>query len=293
MSIEKLLDNLWCFVEERDNKRLKFAVNPSVVPFRGKPFGKKFAHEIDNELKKGTRAEILWFGSNPNAPDSLHRLLWGKKPMAWREEGHKTEKMGGNKKFKKQYKKLKNGGQKGRRATDDKWDPLESPKGGWVHYQKALAGALGDDLTRVVMANAIPWGSHTTDELLEVLFEFDEDLLERMLKFSNQLVKDMIKALDPKLIIVPLSLARNKTLHEVVKKRKIKYQLLLPENSEGNSAQYINKAKNTTRNFNYSVQKYDNRTYLFVPHPSSLRIASGARQNFQSKLIEIFTAHLK
>jgi len=306
MKIQQLLEDLWEFVEQEKNIRLKYAVNPSILPFRGRPFGETKADDIDKKLKTG-RADVLWFGSNPNSPDSLHRLLWGQPPKRWNDKKFKE--------FEEQYKALKSS----REATQDPWhmtdnpkgwDPIQNPKGGWVHYRNGLAGVLDPkwlllarqqgwekedekprSLSSVVMANAIPWGSHTTDELLDVLFEFDRTLLKRMLDFSDRYVAKMIEALNPKLIIVPLSLARNKTLQNQ------KYPLRLRECAKKKhepyeDAQKNDGDKNKRRNFYYFSHEIHERKCLYVPHPSSLRIASGAVHNFQDMLTKVFAANL-
>jgi len=301
VTIQQLLENLWAFVEEPKNKRLKYAVNPSILPFRGRPFGKTTTHEIDKKLGSGEQADVLWFGSNPNAPDSFHRLLWGKPPAPWR--GKETTP---NDTFEKQYTALKSS----KEATQKNWDPIQKPRGGWLHYRNGLARALDPTwspqagtqkdgredpvLNRVVMANAIPWGSHTTDELLDVLLEFDKDLLEQLLLFSNKQVTDMIEALNPKLIIVPFSLAKNKALRQRVDELCIEeYPLLLDPALNPRSRSYTNEDKDDddkykTRNFNY----FEREKYLYLPHPSSLRIANGGVNHFQDILKEIFEEKL-
>ena len=310
MKIQQLLENLWKFVEQEGNEPLKYAVNPSILPFRGSPFGKIKADDIDKKLKS-ERADVLWFGSNPNSPDSLHRLLWRKPPKRWNDKNSKE-----CEEFEDQYKALKSS----REATQDPWhptnnpkgwDPIQNPKGGWVHYRNGLAGVLDPkwkdnkyppSLSGVIMANAIPWGSHTLDELLDVLFEFDQELLKKILAFSDQYVAKMIEALNPKLIIVPLSLARNKTLQKINiykdDNKQKKHRLLLDENAAvGKKEAYEDDKKNDgdknkRRNFSYFSQQSHGRKWLYVRHPSSLRIPSGAVHNFQDMLTKVFAANL-
>jgi hypothetical protein len=92
-------------------------------------------------------------------------------------------------------------------ATDD-FNPLQEPQRQWVHYRDALTQA-GVDISTVAMANFLPWGSANTHTLLQTLHTARPALLDAMVAFGNSLNTDIIRALRPRLLLVPFSLGRD------------------------------------------------------------------------------------
>ena len=64
----------------------------------------------------------------------------------------------------------------------------------------------------VAIANFIPWGSQNTLDLVAGLGSANKSLLQRALEFADDLNAEIVQALAPKLLIVPLSLGRNNVL---------------------------------------------------------------------------------
>jgi hypothetical protein len=64
----------------------------------------------------------------------------------------------------------------------------------------------------VVMANVIPSGSKSTQDLIGRLGERNLPLLKRILEFPDGLNVEIVRALSPRLMVVPLSLARRRRL---------------------------------------------------------------------------------
>jgi hypothetical protein len=101
--------------------------------------------------------------------------------------------------------------EQGRSSPD--WNPIQNPKGNWKVYHDLVA--LVARLDCVAMANFIPWGSRSTEELLTRLGAANRPLLERMLAFADEINSDIMRALTPRLVIVPFSLGRNRALDKV------------------------------------------------------------------------------
>jgi len=62
----------------------------------------------------------------------------------------------------------------------------------------------------VAMANFLPWGSQNFNTFLSELNTVDSALLIRVLDFADELNEDIVKGLRPRLLVIPVSLARNK-----------------------------------------------------------------------------------
>jgi hypothetical protein len=84
------------------------------------------------------------------------------------------------------------------------WNPIRTPKGGWAIYSQAFARVV--DLDAVTMANYLPWGASTLRSLNEKLHALDPGLASRALEFARNLNEEVVAALQPRLVVVPLSL---------------------------------------------------------------------------------------
>ncbi|MEQ1759431.1 MAG: hypothetical protein ABL986_14005 [Vicinamibacterales bacterium] len=194
---------IWDFVHERANSQLRPATGSYSTLFRGSLFGATTAAGVAAKLAK-QRVDVLWLGANPCIPRSLGYILnppngKGDLPIFERQ--------------------MKSGLFSSARWDDQgeplpDWSPIERPDGNWRVYRDVLE-AIGR-LDRVAMANFIPWGSQTTDTLLRKLGATHAPLLKRMLAFADEVNAEIVEALNPKLVVVPFSLGRNRLLNDVV-----------------------------------------------------------------------------
>jgi hypothetical protein len=65
------------------------------------------------------------------------------------------------------------------------------------------------------MANLIPWGSQDAETFVGRLEAAEPALLRRLLGFADDLNIEIVEILKPKLLFVPLSLARNRELDAI------------------------------------------------------------------------------
>ena len=70
-------------------------------------------------------------------------------------------------------------------------------------------------LDHVAMANMIPWGSRDTKTFAMSLEALEPFLLRRVIEFVDDLNAEIVQALAPKLVFVPLSVARSRALAAV------------------------------------------------------------------------------
>ena len=149
------------------------------------------------------------------------------------------------------------------------FNPLERPKGNWRVYRDAFARV--GNVQRVAMANVIPWGSSTFDSFIAGVASRDRRLLDRALEFADDLNTQIVKALRPRVIVVPFSLGRNRavwrlgalaglTLRHATDVRPHTLSLV-----NGQFKYY----SGLCRRGNVSLPA------LFLRHPASLRLANG------------------
>ena len=94
------------------------------------------------------------------------------------------------------------------------FNPIQEPKARWKVYRDIVVHLFGS-VDRVTMANFIPWGSKNTKEFLTKLGAAHPELLKRALGFADDLNVDIINAIRPKLILVPLSFGNEPRLDKV------------------------------------------------------------------------------
>ena len=190
------------FVQRPENRALQPGTADICTPFRGTLFRLNDIRAISERLP-GSRVDVLWLGSNPCVPDSLHSIQQGRPGFP---EHHSLEQH------------IKAGAFSPSKRLDDGsyqsvWDPIEDPKGGWKIYSKAIAMAACKD--QVAMANFVPWGSKNLPALLDGLTDLGGGLLDRVMAFSDDLNEFIVRALRPKLIIIPRSLGDSDALGAV------------------------------------------------------------------------------
>ncbi len=181
------------FVHQSANRPLMPGTGAYSTPFRGELFGLSDAHAVAQQLK--TRGvDALWLGSNPNIPRSIANIL---NPP--RGEGDFPD-----------FDRQMNSGQFSSLRWDEQgnpspdWNPIQQPKARWKVYRDILVRIFGS-VDCVTMANCIPWGSKNTKEFVARLDAANPELLKRALRFADDLNGDIICAIRPKLMLVPLS----------------------------------------------------------------------------------------
>ena len=140
-------------------------------------------------------------------------------------------------------------------------------------------------LERVAMANFIPWGSHNIGSLVEGLSAANRPLLLRALAFAEHLNKEIVQALRPRLIVVPFSLGRNRTLDAIYSPgltlRKAadlrRHAVALPRATFNYSTGYCQRGRLTVR-------------VAFLPHPASLRLSKEAKKRVIGALANTLNA---
>jgi hypothetical protein len=193
---------IWDFVRQRPNEDLLPGTGSYSTPFRGNLFGKAESAAVARQLS--TRGvDVLWLGMNPCIPRSLEFII---NPPAG---------PGDFPGFEKQMESGLFGScrweSNGERSAD--WSPIEHPTGNWKVYRDMLATIAR--LECVAMANFIPWGSQNAEALVKGLGKANQPLLERALEFADDLNVEIIQALMPKVVVVPFSLGRNRSLDAV------------------------------------------------------------------------------
>jgi hypothetical protein len=191
------------FVRRSANRRLMPGTGAFSTPFRGELFGLTDAGAVARELRT-RRVDALWLGSNPNVPRSISNIL---DPQC--REGVFPE-------FKRQINSGKFSSvrwdERGNPSPD--WNPIQEPKGRWRVYRDILVRRFGT-VDCVAMANCIPWGSKNTREFLVKLDAANPGLLRRALQFADDLNAEIIRAVNPKLMLVPLSFGNEPRLDRV------------------------------------------------------------------------------
>ena len=200
---ESVNQQIFAFVRQSANRSLMPGTGAYSTPFRGELFGLSDARAVAQQLKT-RRVDALWLGSNPNMPRSIANIL---NPRCGK--GHFPD-------FKRQmdsgrFSSLR-WDEQGNPSPD--WNPIQQPKGRWKVYRDILVRLFGS-VDRVTMANCIPWGSKDTKEFLVKLGAAKPELLKRALGFVDDLTADIINAVKPKLMLVPLSFGNEPRLDNV------------------------------------------------------------------------------
>jgi hypothetical protein len=151
------------------------------------------------------------------------------------------------------------------------FNPIETPERNWRVYQRLISRIARPKW--VAMANVIPWGSKTTDDLVRRLGSANLPLLKRILEFADDLNIEIVHALRPRLMVVPLSFARSRQL-EAVRGTGLStsqvtggrnHAIVLPE---GNFTFYTGHC----RRGNVNVRT------VFLRHPASLRVSTESKK---------------
>jgi len=249
--------------------RLRHGTGEAALAFRGQLFGSHEVHNIDEHLRRGERVDVLWFGSNPNVPESLENILYDGDP----DDSYSTF-----------TRCLKAGRVSPQRDGQPDFNVVgPDARRGWRHVRDALAMCDGVSLERVIMANAIPWGSSPDlDTLLRALDRLLPDLLKDVLLVSEELISTIVSVLRPRLILVPRSLSESKLL----KKHARGHPLLAPGKNDKKATAAT--WRNGTRKVHYYtgtfVTEGASTPLLFLPHPAGLRVGNDGRPEFLDDL---------
>ncbi len=266
VDLQQINNRINDFVSQPENARLKAGTGSFSTPFRGTLFGHKGIAEVNACLQKQRSIDVLWLGSNPNCPESVANIL---------------ENTGGPGCFPDFQQQLRSG-----HLSEQGWDPINNPQRGWRTYAMVLDGT--SNLSRVIMANSIPWGSSRTEEFLGPLANQDRELVSRLLEFSDELVAEIVSMLRPRLLIVPKSLAENKTIRELLPtysllKSNVRESVDLPVPA-GNKRFHCYSGHYECEPLALKVPA------LFVPHPSGIQLTVDSRRQFVEALQKVVTS---
>lgn len=176
------------FVQKPENRSLMAGTGAYSTPFRGRLFGYSEISAVVKQLET-RNVEVLWFGSNPNVPQSIAQII---DPRSGKSDFYDFERQMSSGAFSHCF--LDKQGH----AT-----PAWDPKTNWGDYRDVLQNVA--DIDCVAMANFIPWGSENLDALVEKLGVFDPELLRRVVGFADALSYEIVKWLRPGLVVVPFS----------------------------------------------------------------------------------------
>jgi hypothetical protein len=248
---------IYDFVQEENNQSVAAGTGAYSTLFRGSLFGQWATTEVVEALKT-RRVDVLWLGANPNVPQSIDQILappGGPSDFpsfeqqmnsgmfsAWRWDGR------GNKSY--------------------DWNPIQNPQRGWRVYADALARVI--DMETVTMANYLPWGAANMDSFRRRFSASNPALLDRIFLLADTLNQQVIEALRPKLIVVPLSLG------------KVTQTSL----SLGQARTPVTRSISINRStFNLtSTRSGLESPVLYVPHPASLHLSSQERQRVMDEV---------
>lgn len=261
---ERFNDEILAFVNRPENQVLRPGTGSYSTPFRGSLFGEVDARKVDAELRRRGGIDVLWMGSNPNAPDSLVAILGAGNDRQFPDSFVRQRDSG-------MYSEQRPNGEPG-------WDPIHHPSTrGWQLYNKLISEAA--DIDSVAMANFLVWGSANFNEFLSRVAAMDRPLLDRVLSFSVGLNFSIISVLKPQLIAIPFSLGRSTALRSVA-----------PEYLRLGKHCRECKVPGLRKTFNFylqdSVREIPGTRVLHVPHPSSLRLDVSAEQQVIKAIIK-------
>jgi hypothetical protein len=246
------------FVQQPENHRLKAGTGAYSTPFRGRLFGCSETSAVVKQLET-CNVEVLWFGSNPNVPESIAQISG---PQGGRSDFHDFERQMNSGAFSQCLWDAQG------HATPE-WNPIEAPKGNWHVYRDVLEKVVS--IESVTMANFIPWGAQDLDTLVARLGALGSGLLERVVKFADYWSREIVSSLRPRFIVVPFSLARS----------PLNVGLSL-EGATGRKDRSIDLG-GTPFNFSTGICAMGVRA-VYVRHPSSLQLAVDAKRKLVEEL---------
>lgn len=258
--------HIFDFVHEPANRRLRPGTGSYSTPFRGTLFGLAEGRAVAQQLE--TRGvDVLWLGTNPNVPRSLEHIL---NPRLGDGDFPDFERQVGSGLF--AHRDWESPGE--RPAC---WNPIQDPRGGWIVYRDLLAKVA--NLERVTMANFIPWGSRSARQLLDGLGAADSALLKRAIGFADELNVEIVGALKPSLMVVPLSLGRMRQLDAVMCTGVAMQQTDdVRHHHVTLDGRRVNFYTGICRRGSHDVPT------LHVPHPASLRLSVGSKHHLTDEL---------
>lgn len=253
---DRFNDDIYSFVSRPENEALLAGTGPYSTPFRGSLYGEVDAGKVDAELIKRGGVDVLWMGSNPNVRGSLESILNDSK------DRNQLESFNVQRSLRVYSEQGRDGG--------PGFDPIHHPSTrGWKLYNQIISKV--GDIDSVAMANFVVWGSANFDEFLSEISIMDRSLLQRVLEFSIDLNLNIVKTLNPRLIVIPFSLGRNASLKNIA-----------PEYLRLGKHCREHKVFGLKRAFTFYLQDspklISGARILHVPHPSSLRLGVAAEQ---------------
>lgn len=262
-------EQIYAFVNQLENRRLRPGTGAFSTPFRGSLFGLLESARVATELT--TRSvDVLWLGTNPCVPDSIAKIL---DPAA------------GEGRFPSFVRQMQSGmfsawkwDADGRPSPD--FNPIQTPVRNWLIYRDLLGTLF--DLECVTMANLIPWGSSDAKQLLERLGGQSPELLQRMLAFADELNVEIVTALKPRLVVVPLSFGKNAAVDRAYSSDlSIRKAVDLRHHTIGTGSQTLNFYTATCRRGASAVRT------AYLPHPASLHLTREAKPRVVAEITRV------
>lgn len=245
------------FVLSGENRLLEAGTGSYSTPFRGTLFGENQSDAITAALKT-RKAEVLWLGTNPNVSQSLAQIVAS--PQA------KSD-------FADFLKQSESGFYSSRRWTGESsssdWDPIGDPKGNWSVFNTVLASVARIDA--VAMANYVPWGSSDFPAFVTTLSRLSPNLCHRILAFSDEILTAIVHELQPRLLVLPLGLARNALIRDL--------GLSVSLDRVQNRADHALDVGGRPFNLHTGMSPLS-VPVVYLPHPSSLRLPREEKDRF-------------
>lgn len=267
--LAKINDNITAFVERPENQRLRAGTGVYSNHFRGGFMGEYKADAVWQKVSERGGIDVLWLGANPNAPDSLARILAGA------DDEH----------FEGYLKHLQQGWHC--EANPDTgepcaWEPLADLKQqGWAFYREAFQRVADPDA--MIFANIVPWGSARMGPLVAGLRELDPELLKRVLRFSSEQVCAMVELLQPRFVFAPASFCNHQAVHASIDSPIL----------GGPSYDFEHcslKPGKRAMNFRFRTDDLLGTTVVHGAHPSALRPRSEHRQAYLDEFSQLLAA---
>ena len=156
------------------------------------------------------------------------------------------------------------------------FNPIENPVRNWKLYHQIFKRIVS--LERVAMANFIPWGSANMKTFMRELGTANPPLLQRGLEFADELNIEIVAALRPRLMVIPLSLVR--TYRFVDGRVGVSLEKAIDVRP------YSIDVRKRTVNFYTGACQRGKLTVraIFLPHPASLHLSNESRKRVSRKL---------
>ncbi|MBB3048947.1 hypothetical protein FHR99_003221 [Litorivivens lipolytica] len=264
--LHKINENVADFVRQEQNSILRAGTGVSCHYFRGSFEGEYLSDRVWEKVSERGGIDVLWLGANPNAPESLARIV--------SQTDHEHYEA-----FLSQLEK--------RWICDvapddpDHWDPLSTVKhAGWKFYCDSFERAGGAEA--IMFANIIPWGSKNIDSLFKTLDEKSPELLNRVLQFGDSQVRAMVDLLKPRYVLAPSSFCNHRRLRGVIDSP------ILGGPSYKFERRSVKPGKRAM-NFAIRTDREAGITVVHAAHPSALRVTNQYRDLYFDEFTQILS----